>query len=111
MKKFRFLSRAAAAWLAAMLVFYSAACSAPSPNTTLAPSTTAPFAWPAAVHIGATGSSGEAKTISWASVMESELGGPIVRVVNQSAWTNCYKDTAAGKMVLSQIDKSTLRDS
>ncbi|MDD4229916.1 MAG: TAXI family TRAP transporter solute-binding subunit [Dehalococcoidales bacterium] len=111
MKKFRFLSRAAAAWLAAMLVFYSAACSAPSPNTTLAPSTTAPFAWPAAVHIGATGSSGEAKTISWASVMESELGGPIVRVVNQSAWTNCYKDMAAGKMVLSQIDKSTLRDS
>lgn len=43
--------------------------------------------------------------------METELNGPLVRVVNQAAWTNCYKDMAEEKMLLSQIDKSTLRDS
>jgi len=68
------------------------------------------FEWPAALHIAATGASGEAKTVSWAAVMESDLDGPLVRVVNVAAWTNTYKEMAAGNMVVSQIDKSTLRD-
>ncbi|AKG53947.1 TRAP transporter solute receptor TAXI family precursor [Dehalogenimonas sp. WBC-2] len=69
------------------------------------------FTWPAALHFAATGSSGEAKMVSWASVMQNGLDGPIIRVVNEAAWTNTYQDMKANQMVLSQIDKSTLKDS
>jgi len=93
------------------LLLSLAACSTQDPAGTTTPSTTSLFQWPSTIHIGATGSSGEAKVVSWASVMETDLNGPLVRVVNQAAWTNCYKDMAEEKMLLSQIDKSTLRDS
>lgn len=98
--------------LLAFIVMLSAGCGSAA-GTAVTPETTtsgAPFQWPAALHLAATGSSGEAKTVSWATVMETSLGGTLVRVVNEASWTNTYKDMAAGNMVLSQIDKSTLRD-
>ncbi len=69
-----------------------------------------PFQWPDTMHFAATGSSGEAKMVSWASVMQSDLKGPIIRVVNEAAWTNTHKDMANNQMVVSQIDKATLGD-
>ena len=104
-------AKIAAAGIGIMLILNFAACSVQNPTTSPGASQPEAFKWPTAIHIAATGSSGEAKTISWASVMETSLNGPIIRVVNQPAWTNCYKDMATGKMALSQLDKSTLRDS
>jgi ABC-type amino acid transport substrate-binding protein len=86
------------------------ATTAPAIAPTLASSSAPQFRWPDTLHFAATGSSGEAKMVSWASVMQSELKGPIIRVVNEAAWTNTYKDMAKNQMVLTQIDKSTLRD-
>lgn len=112
MNGFKTIHRFFALSLAAIMLMSLAACSGQNAEPSQSqPATTAPFQWPSTMHIGATGSSGEAKTVSWASVLETKLDGTIVRVVNQAAWTNCYKDMAAEKMVLSQIDKSTLRDS
>jgi len=98
--------------LLTLIVLLSAGCAGAAGTTTTPETTpsTVPFQWPVALHLAATGSSGEAKTVSWATVMETDLGGPLVRVVTEAAWTNTYKDMAAGNMVLSQIDKSTLRD-
>ena len=111
MKTIKLIQKAIIGCLVIVLVLSCTACSHQGPTTPPTTATTGVFEWPTAIHIAATGSSGEAKTISWASVLETSLAGPIVRVVNQPAWTNCYKDMAAEKMVLSQIDKSTLRDS
>jgi hypothetical protein len=69
------------------------------------------FKWPDTLHFAAIGSSGEGKMVSWASVMQSQLNGPIIRIVNEAAYTNAYKDMAANKMVLVQMDKATLSDS
>jgi hypothetical protein len=86
-----------------------AGCGGPAAATTTA--LAANFTWPDALHFAATGSSGEMKMLSWASVMQAGLGGPIIRVVNEPAWTNAYRDMAQNRMVLCQIDKSTMRDS
>jgi hypothetical protein len=98
----------AAAGLAALsMVMVLAGCGGGAAATSSAAGS---FSWPAALHFAATGSSGEMKMVSWASVMLAGLDGPIIRVVNEPAWTNAYKDMAEGDMVLCQIDKSTLRD-
>ncbi|APV44699.1 hypothetical protein Dform_01375 [Dehalogenimonas formicexedens] len=68
------------------------------------------FKWPDALLFAATGDSGQAKMVSWASAMQNGLNGPLIRVVTEAAWTNTYKDMKAGKMVLSQCDKVTLAD-
>jgi archaellin len=68
------------------------------------------FTWPQTMHFAGTGSSGEMKVLSWATIMQADLDGTIIRVVNEAAWTNTYKDMAQSNMILSQIDKSTMRD-
>jgi hypothetical protein len=105
MKQIRIVTAIAAAFMAATSVL--AGCVGPAAAT---PSPSPSFTWPDALHLAATGSSGEMKMLSWASVMQAGLGGPVVRVVNEPAWTNAYKDMAENRMVLSQIDKSTMRD-
>ncbi|MCL2150466.1 MAG: TAXI family TRAP transporter solute-binding subunit [Dehalococcoidia bacterium] len=62
------------------------------------------------LHFAATGSSGEMKVLSWATIMQADLADTIIRVVNEPAWTNAYKDMAQSQMALCQIDKSTMRD-
>ena len=82
-------------------------------NTVMIPAVTGTgiqFKWPDALHFAATGDSGAIKVQSWASVMQADLKGPLIRVVTEAAWTNTYRDMGIGGMVLSQIDKSTLRD-
>jgi hypothetical protein len=78
-------------------------------SNTLSPTETA-FKWPDALLFAATGDSGQAKMVSWASVMQSGLNSPLIRVVTEAAWTNTYRDMKAGQMVLSQCDKVTLAD-
>lgn len=84
-------------------------CGGNSLYNTTSPSATA-FKWPDALLFAATGDSGQAKMVSWASAMQAGLGGPLIRVVTEAAWTNTYADMKAGKMVLSQCDKVTLAD-
>jgi TRAP transporter TAXI family solute receptor len=93
----------------------AAGCAGPAATGSTSPSihTSAAanvFTWPEALHFAATGSSGEAKMTSWASVMEADLGGPLVRVATEAAWTNTYRDMAAADMVLSQLDNATFSD-
>ena len=100
-------------WLSIMVVISLSAialggCGTSTPYS-VAPTET--FTWPAALHFAATGSSGEVKMVSWASAMQNGLDGPLIRVVPEAAWTNTYRDMKAGQMVLSQIDKATLKDS
>ena len=78
------------------------------PSKQVDPGTT--FTWPAALHFVATGDSGQAKMVSWASMMESGLNGPLIRVVAEPSWANTYRDMKANQMVLSQIDNATLKD-
>ena len=68
------------------------------------------FVWPDALHYAAVGSSGEMKMLSWSTIMQADLRGPIIRVANEPAWTNAYLAMAQSRMVLCQIDKSTMRD-
>jgi uncharacterized protein len=84
-------------------------CGGNSVYNTLSPSGTV-FKWPDALLFAATGDSGQAKMVSWASAMQSGLNGPLIRVVTEAAWTNTYSDMKQGKMVLAQCDKVTLAD-
>ncbi|PPD58539.1 TAXI family TRAP transporter solute-binding subunit [Dehalogenimonas etheniformans] len=96
----------AAVLLSAVLL---SGCGGNSIYNSTSPAGTA-FTWPDALLFAATGDSGQAKMVSWASAMQSGLNGPLIRVVTEAAWTNTYKDMKAGKMVLSQCDKVTLAD-
>ncbi|MBN1368953.1 MAG: ABC transporter substrate-binding protein [Dehalococcoidaceae bacterium] len=110
MKQLNPLFKALAISLAAFAVVWLSGCNSQQAPPTTPAASEVEFEWPSTLHIAATGASGEAKTVSWAAVMETDLNGPLVRVVNVAAWTNTYKEMAAGNMVVSQIDKSTLRD-
>ncbi len=104
-KRIGFIS-AVVAVLATMLL---GGCGNNPPPQNLDPTETT-FTWPTALHFAATGSSGEAKMVSWASAMQNGLNGPIIRVVAEAAWTNTYRDMKAGQMVLAQVDKATFKD-
>ena len=104
MKKKRFVLLLISAAMAATVIL--AGCGKPADTDRIPGS----FTWPVAMHFAATGSSGEMKVLSWATVMQNSLSGPIIRVVTEPAWTNTYRDMAQSRMVLCQIDKSTLRD-
>lgn len=107
MKRKSFIASLTVTALTALVVL--AGCGGNAVKLT-ASSTGLAFKWPDALHFAATGSSGEMKMLSWATIMQASLNGPIIRVVNEPAWTSTYRDMAAASMVLSQIDKSTLRD-
>lgn len=95
---------------AGLSVAFLASCGKAAAKVPVTTGTGTPFVWPDALHFAATGDSGAIKVQSWASVMQADLKGPIIRVVTEAAWTNTYRDMGIGGMVLSQIDKSTLRD-
>ena len=103
--KKRLLSLVAAMTILASVLFVGCG---DRPPQNLTPEET--FIWPTALHFAATGSSGEAKMVSWTSALQNGLNGPIIRVVPEAAWPNTYKDMKAGQMVLSQIDQATLAD-
>ena len=68
-----------------------------SATNNISPTETA-FRWPDALLFAATGDSGQAKMVSWASAMQNGLNGPLIRVITEAAWTNTYSDMKAGKV-------------
>ncbi len=80
-----------------------------SATNNISPTETA-FRWPDALLFAATGDSGQAKMVSWASAMQNGLNGPLIRVITEAAWTNTYSDMKAGKAIVSQADIATLSD-
>jgi len=65
--------------------------------------------WPEQVHIAASGQSGLAKYVSWASIMEADTGMPI-RVIPEADPGKCMRYLKDGEMFLSSASKSALRN-
>ena len=84
------------------------ACSGTSSSPSV-PSSSASFEWPKTFFISAVGTSGNAKMVSWASVLEASTG-MTVRVVPDSQNISTLKKVKDGETSLTGIDRNELRN-
>jgi uncharacterized protein len=79
-----------------------------TPTTTTAPTTppptVAPYEWPKALHALGIGNSGNAKLVSWLTVLDADTS-MIVRVQEEASYVNAMKILKQGDVGLSDIDR------